>query len=137
MRTTILRLAGIFIFGALAGLVAADSEGGIEAFGSRNFAQSCAMCHGADAKGGGIMAQSLLQQPPDLTVLSKNNAGRFPFSRVYESIDGRYMPSAHGSRAMPVWGRLWGGAASRAYAETYLRGRILEVIIYLRSIQEH
>ena len=108
---------------------------GVEEAGKGRFMDYCAVCHGADAKGGGPFATMLTKQPSDLTVLSKNNGGAFPFDRVFETIDGRgNVGGAHGSNEMPIWGADWEG--SSVAAQTALRGRILEMIIYLRSIQQ-
>ncbi len=128
--------------GALIGLVGllavplqVIADEGVEAAGKIRFNESCAVCHGLDARGKGPFAKMLTTQPPDLTVLSKNNGGTFPFDRVFDSIDGRDMISgAHGSKEMPIWGGEWKG--SSVAPETVLRGRILEMIIYLRSIQQ-
>jgi len=77
----------------------------------------------------------LTKKPADLTVLSKNNGGTFPFDRVFETIDGRdTIGGAHGTKEMPIWGGEWKG--SSVASETALRGRILEMIIYLRSVQQ-
>lgn len=104
--------------------------------GRLRYFQSCVICHGEDAKGTGIMAEMLKVKSADLTGLTRNNNGEFPFERVYETIDGRDMPQAHGIREMPVWGKIWEEETRCAPADTFVRGRILEIIIYLRSIQE-
>ena len=90
---------------------------------------------GADAKGGGPFATLLNKKPSDLTTLSQRNEGEFPFNRVYETIDGRTMPGAHGTEQMPIWGGQWKSSASLGN-ETGVRGQILETILYLRSIQQ-
>ena len=46
-----------------------------------------------------------MKRPADLTRLAEKNDGRFPYSRVFAVIDGRYLVPAHGEREMPVWGR--------------------------------
>jgi mono/diheme cytochrome c family protein len=74
--------------------------------GEIEFLSSCAPCHGAEGKGNGPMGAALKAIPPDLTVLAKNNGGVFPFSNVYEVIDGRKAVAAHGTREMPAWGRV-------------------------------
>ncbi len=56
--------------------------GGIE------FERSCAICHGFNAKGKGVMSDSLTKKPSDLTQLTKNNNGYFPFNHAYTVIDG-------------------------------------------------
>ena len=37
---------------------------------------------------------------------------------------------------MPVWGDVWRRNVPEQYAPYYVRGRILELILYLDSIQE-
>ena len=111
------------------------ADAGVEEAGKGRFMDYCAVCHGGDGKGGGPFATMLKKQPSDLTMLSKNNDGTFPFDRVFETIDGRgNVGGAHGSAEMPIWGADWEGTS--VAAQTALRGRILEMIIYLRSIQQ-
>jgi hypothetical protein len=89
--------------------------------------------------------------PSDLTVLSKNNGGIFPFNSVYEIIDGRKAVAAHGTREMPVWGdryspdvfgelNVWprinpSEIRPSIDPEAIVRLRILAVIDYLNRIQ--
>ena len=70
-----------------------------------------------------------------MTLLAKNSGGDFPFNVIFDSIEGRGPNGAHGTRDMPLWGSNWKGSAALG-AETAVRGRILETIIYLRSIQK-
>ena len=106
--------------------------GGIE------FERSCAVCHGLQGHGNGVMADSLKTTPTDLTKLSKNNHGHFPFTRVYQVIEGSPRVGVHGSREMPVWGNRYREEAEQYDANEYLytRGLILELVVYLISIQE-
>ena len=132
--TRVGRTAAAVVFGLLAQpALAADQS--IENSGKARYMEYCAVCHGADAKGGGVFTPLLNKAPVDLTMLTKNNAGEFPFGRVYDMIDGRSMPGAHGTVEMPIWGGTW-RTDSGLGAETELRGRILEMIVYLRSIQQ-
>jgi mono/diheme cytochrome c family protein len=115
------------------GSAAADE--GVEAAGKNRYMDYCGVCHGADGKGAGPFANMLNKRPSDLTVLSKNAGGTFPFDRVFETIDGRgNVGGAHGSKEMPIWGAEW--KIDNVVGSTALRGRILEMIIYLRSIQQ-
>ena len=104
--------------------------------GYERFIDSCAFCHGVDAKGGGAASAMLSKQPANLTQLAKNNGGKFPLAQVYATIDGRDMPESHGLREMPVWGDLWSKSIPPEYAEFYVRARILEIVLFLDSIQE-
>lgn len=105
--------------------------------GKLEYQQYCATCHGADGKGNGPMAELWKQPPADLTQLSKKNKGQFPFWRVYRTIDGREEVTAHGPRAMPIWGAHFlmqeGGMP---LDEHLVLGRILALVYYLESIQE-
>jgi hypothetical protein len=64
----------------------------------------CASCHGIDGKGAGPAAAGLKKTPPDLTLISKRNNGRFPAFRILHIIDGYEIEAVHGSREMPIWG---------------------------------
>ena len=78
---------------------------------------------------------------PDLTVLQKNNGGVFPVARVFATIEGSDVASAHGTRDMPIWGRHLSERASNdpdfatADAEGYSQARILALVEYLAGIQ--
>ena len=110
--------------------------------GKAEYDGACAVCHGYTGKGDGYMKSQLVSQVPDLTVLAKNNKGIFPFDRVYQIIDGRQEIKAHGSRAMPVWGRHFNMQCS-IYFENYppqdnesaARSRILALTEYLYRLQ--
>jgi mono/diheme cytochrome c family protein len=111
-------------------------------FGKREFENSCAVCHGMDAKGNGVLAASLKVAPPDLTLLTKNNGGVFPIERIYAVIDGRKQIGSHGSRDMPIWGNRYAGKAAEHYGgvryneEAYIRNHILNLTDYLHRIQK-
>ena len=108
-----------------------DRNAGVEA-GGQQFEHSCAICHGLDARGNGPFAELLNVKPPDLTLLSRAEGGDFPFGRIYQRIDGRALPLAHGTRTMPIWGQR---LKREGGDETYVRGRILEIMLYLESLQ--
>ena len=73
--------------------------------GAQIFRSYCATCHGVDGKGQGPVASALKHPPPDLTLISRRNGGRFPRDRVKATIAGQERSiSAHGSREMPIWG---------------------------------
>lgn len=126
-------IAGLALLACTVTASAADHTP--EAAGKARFMDYCAVCHGQDAKGNGPFANLLTQKPSDLTTLSQRNKGEFPFNRVYDTIDGRSMPGAHGTEQMPIWGGQWKSSASLGN-ETAVRGEILETILYLRSIQQ-
>lgn len=96
------------------------------------FLAYCASCHGKDAKGNGPAAVALRPKVPDLTILARNNGGKFPEDRVRKTILGDDRLAAHGSREMPVWGPVfhqieqdtdWGNV------------RLANLTQYLKSIQ--
>jgi hypothetical protein len=81
------------------------------------------------------VAATLSVNVPNLRTLSQRNHGEFPTDAVASYIDGRSLPTAHGTRNMPVWGpvfdttgRLIAGGESSAQ-------RIQGVIDYLRELQ--
>lgn len=105
--------------------------------GKSVYNKNCAVCHGREAKGDGGAISVLTIKPADLTQIAKRNDGEFPFWKVYGIIDGRNDINAHGTREMPIWGeefRLQAGSSTMAESE--VRGRILELVYYLQSIQE-
>ena len=128
----LLPLAGLSL---LAAVVGAHADESVEAAGKTRFMENCAVCHGPDATGNGPFASMLNKKPANLTVLAKNNGGNFPFNVVYDTIDGRGPGGAHGTKDMPIWGSSWKETGALG-AETAVRGRVLEMIIYLRSIQQ-
>jgi mono/diheme cytochrome c family protein len=114
-------------------------ENEILARGKLEYQGYCAVCHGENGKGDGIMARYLLIKPADLTQLSKKSGGDFPFWRTYWTIDGRQEVRSHGSRVMPIWGnrfRLEEGPEGPAAWIDLARGRIWQLVVFLQSIQE-
>jgi mono/diheme cytochrome c family protein len=99
------------------------------------FRAHCAACHGADGKGDGPAASGLKTKPADLTVLARNNGGKFPTRQVQKFISGDE-PSllAHGSREMPVWGPIF-----HQVEEDQDLGnvRLRNMIKYLEKIQQN
>src|SRR3972149_9167430 len=60
-----------------------EEENLIQSMNGRTlFMAYCATCHGADARGNGPVAPALKTQPPDLTLISKRNNGKFPQEQV-------------------------------------------------------
>lgn len=118
--------------------VVAAQEMEVIAGGELEYQRYCAVCHGSNAKGQGIMSRFLTIRPTDLTGLAKKNSGRFPFWPVYRTIDGSDEVRGHGPRDMPIWGARFradaGGEDSGAKAQA--AGRILSLVFYLQHIQE-
>jgi mono/diheme cytochrome c family protein len=104
--------------------------------GASEFATYCAACHGSDARGGGPAAAALRTPPADLTRIATRRGGVFPQDEIAAFIDGRLAPPAHGTPEMPVWGyRFAEGLPPGELTQDLVRGRILTVVEYLRSIQ--
>ena len=108
--------------------------------GNRTYARFCSICHGDDAKGNGKFTANINTIPPNLTELSKNNNGVFPWIDLYDTIDGVNTQPAHGKKDMPIWGELFNinswSEKHIEYSDTIVRGRIFELLMYLHSVQE-
>jgi mono/diheme cytochrome c family protein len=106
--------------------------------GELEYQNYCAVCHGVDAKGQGLMGKFLTVRPTDLTLLAKKNGGTFPFWQTYRAIDGREEIRGHGARDMPLWGDRFraqaGGNDSGSRAQA--AGRLLGLVFYLQHVQE-
>jgi len=108
------------------------------ASGELEYQHSCAVCHGADGEGNGVMSKYLTIRPANLRQLAKSNGGKFPFWEVYHKIDGQTEVSGHGTREMPIWGdrfRAEAGSDGKA-ALAQAAGRILSLTFYLEHIQD-
>jgi mono/diheme cytochrome c family protein len=117
-------------------MVTHAQEQEVAAAGKPAFEQNCAVCHGREGKGDGPAMNLLTVKPADLTQISKRSNGAFPFWKTYRVIDGREEIKGHGSRDMPIWGAEFRSeSASNPMAQTQVRGRILELVYYLQSIQ--
>jgi mono/diheme cytochrome c family protein len=120
---------------ATATFVRADEKTDVKAAGTGRglFLRYCVSCHGTDAKGGGPAAEALKVKVPDLTALPSKD-GRFDETRVATSIDGTRASSAHGSREMPVWGKVFESRAVKSdpgWAQT----DVWLLTEYVKSIQ--
>jgi mono/diheme cytochrome c family protein len=95
----------------------------------------CAVCHGKSGKGDGPAAPALNKPPSNLTLLAMNNHGKFPVMKVAEAIRGDFETPAHGSKDMPVWGKLFSDMTSYGnQAEVHLR--ISNLTNYVATLQE-
>src|SRR2546423_12842641 len=77
------------------------------ASGSEMFKTYCAVCHGPDGKGSGPAASALKVPPADLTTLAEKSGGKYPTMKVISVIRGEDTLPAHGSKEMPIWGKLF------------------------------
>jgi mono/diheme cytochrome c family protein len=101
--------------------------------GKQMYGSYCASCHGVDGKGAGPAAVALKVRPSDLTVLSKNNGGKFPAAHVISVLQFGAENSAHGTAEMPVWGPVLGGMNQTAPELRTLR--VSNLSRYLESLQ--
>jgi len=109
---------------------ASDGNPGREAY-----FRYCSSCHGTDGRGGGEVAKSLRKKPADLTQLAKRNGGTFPQAEVKEFIDGRKRLAAHGSSAMPVWGKVFAEEKSYESPDAHTQSQVQLIVDYLATIQ--
>jgi mono/diheme cytochrome c family protein len=100
--------------------------------GSELYHQYCAVCHGAEGKGNGPVADILKKKPADLTRLAADNRGKFPELRVMNSIRGDETLVSHGSRQMPVWGRVF---LDRTGHREVVQIRIYALLRYIEQLQ--
>lgn len=103
------------------------------ASGKEMFNSYCASCHGVDAKGDGPAAAALKSKPADLTLLSKDNGGKFPANRVMSILHGQATVTAHGNRDMPVWGPVFWHMSQGHPAE--VQQRVTNLTKYIESLQ--
>jgi mono/diheme cytochrome c family protein len=103
--------------------------------GQRLYVRHCAVCHGLSGTGDGPFAGILTVAPSDLTGITARR-GSFPDDEIATFVDGRFVPKAHGTREMPIWGR-WLGQPMTPDAEPdeVTRGEILAIVTYLKSLQ--
>jgi len=101
--------------------------------GKEMFATYCAVCHGADAKGGGPAAAALKNRPTDLTQLAARNRGKYPELLVVSTLSGREV-DAHGSQEMPIWGDLF-RSLGNSDESRIVHLRIGNLTSYIGSIQ--
>lgn len=111
----------------------AAQESEIIAAGKSEYQRYCMTCHGMEGKGDGLMTPYLTLRPTDLTTLRQRRGGQFPFWEVYRTIDGRKMLPGYGNGEIPIWGALFRWEESGR--TDVVRGRILQLVYYLQSIQ--
>ncbi len=135
IRTSLLRLLSVFLLTSLGKVFAEDlAPAPYLNWGGELFRSYCASCHGTDGTGNGLAAGSLKAAPADLTRISKE--GKFPREKVIAYIDGETSVPAHGSREMPVWGRVLREQRGGPFASAAARAEIYALTDYLESIQE-
>jgi hypothetical protein len=89
-----------------------------------------------EGKGDGPVAPVLKTPPADLTAIAARRGGRFPKAEIASYIDGRSDVAAHGSREMPVWGRVFARpVVDGTTGEEVVRGQLFVLVEYLETIQ--
>lgn len=101
--------------------------------GANLYRQYCAVCHGPHGAGDGPVADALRVKPADLTQLGRKYKGKFPEVRIMNFLRGEEEVFAHGSRQMPIWGRVFlndGGGRPEI-----VQMRIYAVLKYVEQLQ--
>lgn len=75
--------------------------------GAQLYRNYCVTCHGVGGKGDGPAAPALRIPQPDLTVMSRNDKGKFPDLKVLHLLENGTDLAAHGSIDMPSWGPIF------------------------------
>jgi len=104
------------------------------ASGQDMYKSYCAVCHGVDGKGNGPAAPALKVPPTDLTTLAARNGGKYPALRVSAIIRGEEVLAAHGSKDMPIWGRLFRSISGGHDSE--VQQRVTNLNKYIESLQK-
>lgn len=104
--------------------------------GERLFVRHCAVCHGRSGAGDGPFAGILSVPSADLTRIAARRDGSFPRDEIAAFVDGRFVPPAHGTREMPIWGRWLGQPLTPdTTSDETIRGEILAILTYLETLQ--
>lgn len=142
LRIQIAAITGVLVAAPVLGYAQVNLDPYMD-IGKVEYQSQCAVCHGELGKGDGSFNVMLKKQASDLTVLSKNNGGVFPFNRMYEVISGAADVAGHGPRNMPIWGNYYkyqasrelSASASQADLRAYARARILALVEYISTLQ--
>ena len=106
--------------------------------GAQLYANNCAACHGADARGAGEASLGLGAPPPGLRGLTLANDGVFPRDYVASTIDGLER-SKHPTAAMPEFGAGNMGplvALEEGDHTTPIPANLLALTRYIESVQD-
>ena len=109
-------------------------------YGKQDFDKHCSSCHGQIGEGSGWLSVFLTQEPPNLTLLAKQNGGILPFERLYNSVAGNQIP-IHGPSDMPAWGSTFRSEAKEQTVgilydpEAVAKTRILLLLEYINRLQ--
>ena len=103
--------------------------------GKQMLVNSCAPCHGVNGQGNGPVASSLKQRPADLTILSRDNGGKFPYVHIHAILEFGATNPAHGTSLMPVWRPIFSQVDPETTQNADRLLRMNNVIRYVASIQ--
>jgi mono/diheme cytochrome c family protein len=107
------------------------------ASGQQMYASYCAVCHGVDGTGNGPAGPAKKANPTDLTTLSKQNGGKFPYEQIEAILKFGVANPAHGSAEMPIWGDLFRTLPGQdSVSNMAVDQRIINLTTYLRQIQK-
>jgi mono/diheme cytochrome c family protein len=132
---------GVFLIGSGSGL-AQTTEKKIEkvpmvqsdpSSGPQMYKDYCAVCHGADGKGGGPAASALKTPPPDLTTMAKRYGEKSVALKVDATLRFGAGNKTHGTADMPVWGPLFSATDK---SQTAVAMRIGNLAKYVESLQQ-
>ena len=133
MKTWGLMAAAIIV--AASAIVTAGGRMQSEPYsGGADYQAYCASCHGAGARGDGVIAKTLKKHPADLTQLTSRNNGVFPTDKVTKIVDGRAPVGGHSDADMPAWGEVFAKSRESAGAEN-AAARIDVLVKYLQTLQ--
>ena len=106
------------------------------ASGKQMYLDYCTPCHGLSGTGNGPAAPALKVQPANLTLLAKNNRGNYPADHVTNVLKFGTQTPVHGSKDMPVWGRLFASlSASSGTERAESELRIQKLSDYIETLQ--
>jgi len=136
LRGTIIGLWTIAALSVAATSAIAADDAAI-AVGKAQYMKHCATCHGPSGTGTDGVASRLFTKPPaNLTLLAKNNGGKFPMMEVIGIVKGDRPIAAHGTREMPVWGDIVGHPLTDGmYAKDAATAEVMNIGQYLETIQ--
>ncbi len=103
------------------------------ASGQEMYTNYCAVCHGADGKGGGPAASALKVAPHRSDRVGRKKQWQIPGPSRFQVLRGDAELAAHGNKDMPVWGPVFRHLSQGHDAE--VQQRIANLNQYVASIQ--
>jgi mono/diheme cytochrome c family protein len=105
------------------------------ASGEQMYKEYCAVCHGRTGKGDGPAVEALKVPPPDLTMLARNNGGKYPADHVQAVLRLGVAGTAHGTKDMPIWGSVLGSSEATKQDPAMVQLRIFNLTKHIESMQ--